>query len=98
MKDNEKAEKICITIPPDMLMNIKGKVKSGSYGSTSEVIREAVRVWQKQEDEYQARLLLIRDRLERSSHSGKPVPLDRAFKQIEHLHQQRMDMVGNEDL
>ena len=98
MKSNEKAEKICITLPPDMLMDIKGKVKSGSYGSTSEVIREAVRLWQKREEEYQARLLLIRDRLERSAHSGKPVPLDRAFEQIEHLYQRSMDITGNEDL
>ncbi|MDR4496774.1 MAG: type II toxin-antitoxin system ParD family antitoxin [Candidatus Scalindua sp.] len=98
MKSNEKAEKICITLPPDMLMDIKGKVQSGSYGSTSEVIREAVRLWQKQEGEYQARLLLIRDRLKRSAQSGKPVPLDRAFEQIEHLHQRRMDITGNEDL
>ncbi len=98
MKSNEKAEKICITIPPDMLMDIKRKVKSGSYGSTSEVIREAVRLWQKHEEEYQARLLLIRERLKRSACSGKPVPLDLAFDQIEQLHQQRMDMTGNEDL
>ncbi len=94
----DKAEKISITLPPDMLANIKEKVKSGLYGSTSEVIREAMRLLQRKEEEYKVRLSLIRERLERSAHSGKPVPLDQAFEQIEYLHQQRMDMAGNEDL
>ena len=43
----EKAERITITLPPDMLSSIKQKVSSGSYGSTSELIREAMRLWQK---------------------------------------------------
>lgn len=87
----EKAEKITITLPPDMLAVIKEKVQSGAYGSTSELIREAMRLWQKQEEEYQARLAFLRDRLERSAKSGDPVPLDEAFEQIETFHQQRMN-------
>jgi antitoxin ParD1/3/4 len=70
----EKAERITITLPPDMLAAIKKQVSSGSYGSTSEVIREAVRLWQQKEEERQMRLALIRERLTRSAQSGKPVP------------------------
>jgi antitoxin ParD1/3/4 len=40
----EKAERITITLPPDMLAAVKKQVSSASYGSTSEVIREAVRL------------------------------------------------------
>ena len=98
MIHTEKAERITITLPPDMLAAIKSKVQSGSYGSTSELIREAIRLWQKQEDEYQARLSLIRDRLANSAKSGLPVPLDDAFKNIERLHQQRMEIKSDEDL
>lgn len=94
----DKAEKISITLPPDMLAFIKEKVQSGYYGSTSELVREAIRLWQKQEEEYQTRLSLIRKRLERSANSGKPVPLDQAFEQIEKLHQQRVSANGNEEL
>ncbi len=53
----------------------------------SEVIREAMRLLKRKEEESQARLSLIKKRLERSAHSGKPVPLDQAFEQIESLHQ-----------
>lgn len=86
----EKAERITITLPPDMLASIKKEVSSGSYGSTSELIREAMRLWQKKDEEHKARISLIRERLARSVQSGEPVPLDTAFKHIENLHKQRM--------
>ena len=86
----EKAERITITLPPDMLATIKAKVQSGAYGSTSEVIREAMRFWEKQQEEHEARLALIRNRLTASTQSGDPVPLDEAFEIIERMHQQRM--------
>lgn len=45
---SQKAEKIAITLPPEMLENVKRQVKAGLYSSTSEVIREALRDWQQQ--------------------------------------------------
>jgi len=84
----KKAERITITLPPDMLTSIKKEVRSGSYGSTSELIREAMRMWQKREEEYKARISLIRERLAHSEQSGEPVLLNAAFKTIEELHQQ----------
>jgi antitoxin ParD1/3/4 len=82
----EKAERITITLPPDMLTTIKQKVSVGAYGSTSELIRNALRLWQKKEEEHEARLSLIRHRLKQSVKSGKPVPLDTAFDGIRDLH------------
>lgn len=81
-----------------MLITIKEKVKAGVYASTSEVIREAMRLWQKREEEHHARLALIRERLERSARSGKAVPIDQAFGHIESLHQQRTKLAGNEEV
>lgn len=94
----EKAEKISITLPPDMLKSIKSKVQSGSYGSTSEVIREAMRLWQHQQEERDARLALIRARLERSAKSGKSVPMEQAFDEIRKMHEQRLSDFVNEDV
>ena len=48
----DKAERITITLPTEMLTSIKDKVRSGAYGSTSELIREAMRLWQKKEEEH----------------------------------------------
>lgn len=87
----DKAEKISITLPPDMLSEIKEKVKAGHYGSTSEVIREAMRLWQRQEEEHQERMDSIRKRLKHSAKSGKPVPIEDAFGNIEEHHKKRMN-------
>ena len=94
----EKPERITITLPPDMLTSIKKVVSSGSYGSTSELIREAIRLWQKREKEYNTRISLIRERLAHSAQSGEPVPLDTAFKRVEKLHKQRMKKQSNENV
>ena len=93
-----QAEKISITLPPDMLASIKDKVQTGLYGSTSEVIRDAVRLWQKQDEEHQARLSVIRQRLENSANSGRPVPLTEAFQRIEKRHQEHVSPVTDENL
>jgi antitoxin ParD1/3/4 len=39
----ESAEKLSITLPPEMARFIRQKVDSGLYGSNSEIIREALR-------------------------------------------------------
>lgn len=99
MKHTDKAEKISITLPSDMLNLIKEKVKSGAYASTSEVVREAMRSWQKQEEEHHARLAVIRARLEHSAQSGKPVPLEQAFDALEKTHKMCVkEMAGDETL
>ena len=41
----QNAEKLSITLPPEMARMIREKVSSGAYGSNSEVIREALRAW-----------------------------------------------------
>jgi toxin ParE1/3/4 len=44
------AEKISITLTPEMNRMIKERVEAGDYGSTSELIREALRLWQRREE------------------------------------------------
>ena len=89
MKDRtlENAEKLSITLPAEMVRTIKSKVDAGSYASTSEVIREAVRLWQRQEEEHAERLAAIRSRVQRSLADPRPaVPLADAFDRIAELH------------
>jgi antitoxin ParD1/3/4 len=43
--DSQNAEKLSITLPPEMARLIREKVSSGAYGSNSEVIRAALRGW-----------------------------------------------------
>ena len=43
--DSQKAEKLSITLPAEMVRVIREKVASGAYASNSEVIRDALRGW-----------------------------------------------------
>jgi antitoxin ParD1/3/4 len=43
--ESQNAEKLSITLPAEMARMIREKVRSGAYGSNSEVIREALRGW-----------------------------------------------------
>ena len=45
----QSAEKLSITLPPEMVSFIRQKVDSGLYGSNSEIIREAMRALMERE-------------------------------------------------
>jgi antitoxin ParD1/3/4 len=83
----QNAEKISVTMPPDMLRAIRESVDAGEYASTSEALRDAVRVWQRQRLEDAERLAAIRARVRRSLDDPRPsIPLDEAFDCIEKFH------------
>jgi antitoxin ParD1/3/4 len=42
----QNVERLSITLPKDMVKMLRGAVSGGGYASSSEVIREAVRMWQ----------------------------------------------------
>jgi antitoxin ParD1/3/4 len=87
----EHAEKISITVSPEMLQFIRERVAAGDYGSTSEAIRDAVRLWRRQQIEDAERLDVIRARIRRSLDDTRPAMtlaevdamLDRAFERAE---------------
>jgi antitoxin ParD1/3/4 len=66
------AEKISITLTPEMNRIIKSRVEAGDFASSSELIREALRIWQKREEEHQERLALIRARLQHALDDPRP--------------------------
>ncbi len=59
-------EKLSITLPTNMVNTIKNKVRTGDYASTSEVLRAAMRTWMKKEEEHEAHLDAIRQRVKYS--------------------------------
>jgi antitoxin ParD1/3/4 len=65
-------EKLSITLPTEMVNVIKAKVDAGAFASTSEVLRDAMRVWMKKEEEHQQRLASIRARVEASLNDPSP--------------------------
>lgn len=80
-------EKLSITLPLDVVSTIKERVRSGAEASTSEVIRDAMRVWQRCQGEHAARIAVIRERVRRSLDDPDPDLEDGAVTaRIDALH------------
>ncbi|KAA1178032.1 ribbon-helix-helix protein, CopG family [Rhizobium tropici] len=65
-------EKLSISLPSEMVAAIKARVDAGSYSSTSEVLRAAVWVWLREEEEYQQRIAAIRQKVKASLDDPRP--------------------------
>lgn len=82
------AEKISITLTPEMNRIIKQRVEAGDFASSSELIREALRVWQKREDEHNERLAAIRARIQKSIDDPRPsIPAEDVFDRLKEMHE-----------
>jgi antitoxin ParD1/3/4 len=82
----EAAEKVSITLTPEQLRQVRQSVEKGEYASTSEAIRDALRIWSRDRAEHEERLNAIRARIKRSLDDPRPgVPIDEAFARIEAL-------------
>jgi len=66
------AEKISITLTPEMLRLVEAAVEAGEFASVSEALRDAVRAWQREREERAERLEAIRARIRRSLADPRP--------------------------
>jgi len=57
---------------PDMLRALRESVESGEFATTSEAMRDAVRLWQRQRLECAERLQALRERVRRSLDDPSP--------------------------
>ena len=79
----EHAEKLSITLTPQMAKIVRDSVASGRFASASEVIRDAMRVWQQREKEHEEVIASIRARVQASlDDPGASLPLDEAFNEV----------------
>lgn len=80
----QTAEKISITVTPEMLRAIRESVDAGDYTSTSEVIRHAMRLWQRERDEHAERMAAIKARIRKSLDDPRPdLPQEKLDAQME---------------
>lgn len=60
-------EKFSISLPADMARMIRRHVDSGDYASSSEVIRDALRLWQSRNHEHSQRLNDLREKINQAA-------------------------------
>ena len=83
-KKTYTAEKLSITLPPELAKMVRDKVKSGTYSSNSEVIRDALRLLQTQEAFQAGKLAALKEKVEHSLKSGGPsLDAEEVFERLE---------------
>jgi len=87
-----KVRKISISLPKDMLDDIRYAVDSGRYATASEVVREAVREWKGQEGAFPPNYPISRTKKDlvrmikegiASADRGDVKPADEVFARLE---------------
>lgn len=95
----QTAEKISITMTPEMMAEVRASVESGEYATTSEVMRDAVRVWQRLRAERAERLASIRMRAARAIDDPRPLLSSHEVKdRLAALHAETVKAHRNEAL
>lgn len=84
----QAAEKISITLTPEMNRVIKQRVAAGDFASSSELIREALRLWQRHEELHQEKLIAIREKLQASLDDARPsLAIEDVFERLRQRHE-----------
>ncbi len=85
------AEKLSITLPAEMAKMVRDKVVAGVYSSNSEVIRDALRLLQEQDLLKAQKLVLLKEKLERSiNEGGSSLDEEDVFAELESRHRERL--------
>lgn len=69
-----KLERITVTLPQEMAAKLRTAVRSGEYATSSEVVREALRAWNAEQDRKSAEDSEIRKILDRARAGGRKSP------------------------
>lgn len=81
-----------VSLTPELDAFLQSRVKSGRYQTTSEVVREALRLLERQEQEREAGLLQLKAKLKRGAaqaERGELADGDAVFNELRELIQER---------
>ncbi|MGR6430587.1 type II toxin-antitoxin system ParD family antitoxin [Rhizobium sp. PAMB 3182] len=74
---------LTISLSAQQILRLQGAVKSGAYASNSEVVRDALRLWEEREERRQASLEALRAEIRTGIESGPAIPADEVFARLE---------------
>jgi len=75
-------EKITISLPEEMLGDIKAAIDAGEFTNTSEAIRDALRQWKRSRTVIALNDAELRELVAEGRKSGKPVEGEPALKRL----------------
>ena len=65
-----------VSLTPDLEKYVQQKVDTGRYRSSSEVVREALRLLEEKDQEREQRLIALKSEIQKGIDSGPSKPLD----------------------
>lgn len=77
-----------VSLTPELEELIRKRVETGRYNSSSELVREALRLWEEQEQLRELRLERLREKIREGIDSGPAGPLD--FEDIKQRGRERL--------
>lgn len=66
-------QKLSITLTKQQAEMVRASIESGRFASTSEVIRDALRAWEREEEEHRERIARIKEKIQRTLESDEPM-------------------------
>lgn len=83
-KHSHNAEKLSVTLPHEIAQLVREKVESGTYASNSEVIREALNLFQAHETLQEQKIAALKEKVDHSVNTGgRSIEADKVFKNLE---------------
>ena len=71
-----RVERVTVTLTAPMADSMRAAVAGGEYATTSEVIRDALRLWEARREIRTKELAALRRAWDEGKASGEPAPLD----------------------
>jgi antitoxin ParD1/3/4 len=69
---------------------VKKQIESGRYSSASEVVRNALRLLEEQEEQREAQIKNLREKVQEGIDSGPGVPAEEVFSRLEAKYAKQM--------
>lgn len=76
-------QKVSVALTGEQVMTLKNAVESGEYATTSEIVREALRDWQRKRELHGEDVQRLRQLWADGKQSGPAAPADRIYTAIE---------------
>jgi antitoxin ParD1/3/4 len=92
LKEMATRTTVNISLTPELGAFLQSRVKSGRYQTTSEVVREALRLLQQQEKEREQRLRQLKVKLQRGAtqaERGELLDGDEVFEELRQMFDER---------
>lgn len=79
-----KLERITVTMPEEMAAKLRAAVEAGGYATTSEIVREALRDWDEDQERKRAGIEKLKQLIAEAD-AGPSHPAEEVFERIRHF-------------